>query len=382
MTKRSVSVVMTVLLLSYLPILDQSSSYENSSEEGLALDSAVERIEISPDPNSIQNLGAPNIYSGYEDIRSVRADSTIGVYTGAGLLPGVAMSSKLAETRSDLAVVLVDGEAGLWDARQEILDAGEVEIRSTIPPSGFLVQGSPGQLAELTRISVGSAVHDVPAGLLVHPMFWEASGDEAILVEVLGWKDSELIRHSEPGLGLDDSLSIAASLWLEEAWSPEQGRIWGEIGISDIPQIVRHPSVAYVAPLPLLMLHNDEARDHMGINTVDNTFITGLNGSGQKIAVGDSGLDNDHGDFTGRVSGLTSVTPGDSSTADPSDGHGTHVACTVLGDGYRSSGTYQGIAPEALLYFQAMEDDDTGALYSYGINSMLNSAYNLSLIHI
>ena len=376
MTKRSVSVVMAVLLLSYIPILDQSSSHDNSSGEGLALDSAVERIEISPDPNSIQDLGAPNIYSGYEDIRSVRADSTIGVYTEAGLLPEVAMSSQLAETRSDLAVVLVDGEAGLWDARQEMLDAVEVEIRSTIPPSGFLVQGSPDQLAELTRISVVKAVHDVPAGLLVHPMFWETNGDEAILVEVLGWKDSELIRHSEPGLGLDDSLSIAASLWLEEAWSPEQGRLWGEISISDISQIVRHPSVAYVAPLPLLMLHNNEARDHMGINTVDNTFITGLNGSGQKIAVGDSGLDNDHGDFTGRISGLTSVTPGDSSTADPSDGHGTHVACTVLGDGYRSSGTYQGIAPEALLYFQAMEDDDTGALYSYGINSMLNSAYN------
>ena len=52
------------------------------------------------------------------------------------------------------------------------------------------------------------------------------------------------------------------------------------------------------------------------------------------------------------------------------------MACTVLGDGSRSSGTYQGIAPQAQLYFQAMEDDDTGQLYSYGINSMLNSAYN------
>ena len=47
-----------------------------------------------------------------------------------------------------------------------------------------------------------------------------------------------------------------------------------------------------------------------------------------------------------------------------------------MGDGSRSSGTYQGVAPEAQVYFQAMEDDDTGQLYSYGINSMLNSAYN------
>ena len=59
-----------------------------------------------------------------------------------------------------------------------------------------------------------------------------------------------------------------------------------------------------------------------------------------------------------------------------SDGHGTHVACTVLGSGFRSNGGYQGVAPEADLYFQAMEDDDSGVLYSYGINSMLNSAYN------
>ena len=77
----------------------------------------------------------------------------------------------------------------------------------------------------------------------------------------------------------------------------------------------------------------------MGIDSVENFFITGLNRSGQKIAVGDSGLDDDHGDFAGRIAGLDSVTPGDSSTADPSDGHGTHVACTVLGSGMRSGGT-------------------------------------------
>ena len=42
----------------------------------------------------------------------------------------------------------------------------------------------------------------------------------------------------------------------------------------------------------------------------------------------------------------------------------------------RSSGNYEGKRRGADLYFQAMEDDDSGALYSYGINSMLNSAYN------
>ena len=83
----------------------------------------------------------------------------------------------------------------------------------------------------------------------------------------------------------------------------------------------------------------------------ENTYLTGLNGSGQRVAVADTGLDEDHGDFGNRIINVVNVA-GDSSTADTNDGHGTHVACTVLGDGSRTS-SYAGIAPEAELYFQA-----------------------------
>jgi len=374
MTKRSVTLIMIVLMLSYAPVPDYSSTEDNPIVQ--SLDGTVERVEISPDPNSIQDLGSPLIYSGSEDLRVIRADSSIGVYTLAGLLPSVQMSTELTQPRNDLAIVLVDGQVGLWEARMAILEAGNIEVRSTIPPSGFLVQAPSDDITALSLVEEVEAVHVVPAGLLVHPDLRLANGEQTLLVEVLGWKDSDLNRHDKPGMGFEDTLNIAASLWLQEYWSPEPGRMWGLITPDDVDEIVKHPSVAYIAPMPLLVLHNDQARVNMGINAVETTFITGLNGSGQKIAVGDSGLDDDHGDFSGRIAGLTSVTPGDSSTADLSDGHGTHVACTVLGDGFRSSGTYQGVAPEAQVYFQAMEDDDTGQLYSYGINSMLNSAYN------
>ena len=71
-----------------------------------------DRIEISPDPDSIQDLGAPVIYDGYEDLRANRADSSVGVYTEAGLLPGVEMSLDFAKHRTDLAIVIVDGHIG------------------------------------------------------------------------------------------------------------------------------------------------------------------------------------------------------------------------------------------------------------------------------
>ena len=86
-------------------------------------------------------------------------------------------------------------------------------------------------------------------------------------------------------------------------------------------------------------------------------FTTDLDGSGQTVAVADSGLDEDHGDFGTRVVGNYDVI-GDGSTADKHSGHGTHVACTVLGDGFR--GGYGGVAQAADLYFQAMENDNTG----------------------
>ena len=60
----------------------------------------------------------------------------------------------------------------------------------------------------------------------------------------------------------------------------------GDLGSIDIEHIddIIDTSAAYIAPMLVLVLHNDQARNHMGINTVETTFITGLNGSGQKTA--------------------------------------------------------------------------------------------------
>ena len=371
MAKRTVYLILGVLLLSYIPLNDSMVDSQDSFS-GL-LDESIERTEISPDPNSISDFGAPRIINSSEISRSESADSSIGVYTHSGLIPSVYFSEDISYPRTDLAIVIIDGETGLWDARMEIMEISGIEIRSTIPPSGYLIQGKSEQLEMLETLQSIVSIHEVPAGLLVHSALYDPPNDETLVVEIVGWKDSELVRQTS---ALNNNLQDVANTWLSESWSPDNGIIWGQIQTNDISEIIKNPSVSYIAPVPILELMNNEARNHMGIDTVEDFFITGLNGSGQKIAVGDSGLDDNHGDFNGRISGLDSVTPGDSSTADPSDGHGTHVACTVLGDGMRSGGTYQGVAPEADLYFQAMEDDDTGALYSIGINSMLNEAYN------
>ena len=67
-----------------------------------------------------------------------------------------------------------------------------------------MVQGTPQELDKLTINSVVVAVHPVPIGLLVHPLL-KVIEDGSIMVEILGWKDDNLQRHMEPGLGLESS---------------------------------------------------------------------------------------------------------------------------------------------------------------------------------
>ena len=137
MTKRAVVLVLTVLLLSYLPVLgDEDASGTHQKED---LSPIIERVEISPDSNSIRELGTPVISDGPEETRQEIAHSTIGTYTVEGLIPSTHMDHSLALPRSDLALAIVDGQTGLWDSRMDILQIDGLSIRSTIPPSGYLI---------------------------------------------------------------------------------------------------------------------------------------------------------------------------------------------------------------------------------------------------
>ncbi len=112
----------------------------------------------------------------------------------------------------------------------------------------------------------------------------------------------------------------------------------------------------YIAP----QLHNDVARELLGIDPPAGGAGVGigLTGSGQIVGVADTGFDDNHADFQGRVIGVVALgRPNDSS--DP-HGHGTHVAGSVLGDGTASAGKIRGAAPAARLFFQSLLDASGG----------------------
>ncbi|WP_109509581.1 S8 family peptidase [Nocardioides speluncae] len=69
----------------------------------------------------------------------------------------------------------------------------------------------------------------------------------------------------------------------------------------------------------------------------------GFTGKGVKVAVLDTGIDATHPDFEDRIADNRNFT-NDAST-DDTNGHGTHVASTIAGDGSK----YRGVAPDATL---------------------------------
>ncbi|TBA52714.1 S8 family serine peptidase [Rhizobium ruizarguesonis] len=158
-------------------------------------------------------------------------------------------------------------------------------------------------------------------------------------------------------------------------------------------------------------ISNDRAAVVMGVSTAlgSPAPALGLSGSGEIIAICDTGLDNGdqatiHPDFTGRVLAIKSYpvapsytpyikNPGaDDGPADVDSGHGTHTSGSILGDGASSSnlpglaGPIRGLAYRANLVMQAVEQfldwrpgqaPEDGARYGLaGLPSDLSSLFS------
>ena len=163
-----------------------------------------------------------------------------------------------------------------------------------------------------------------------------------------------------------------------------------QLELESLETVSKMNGVKWIEEAPVWQLHNNMAAGIMDAHDVWNTH--NLYGAGQTVAVADTGLDQGstavgslHDDFedcagVSRVSTILDLA-GDGAS-DVKSGHGTHVAGSVLGNGDVSDGiagcgynnSYAGIAPEATLVFQALEDNATGALS--GIPADLNTLFN------
>ena len=140
---------------------------------------------------------------------------------------------------------------------------------------------------------------------------------------------------------------------------------------------------------------NDRASDIIATSPLtgwDLLIPEGLDGKGQIVGIADSGLDKGsvsdiHPDLEsepGKMPKIVMLKPyTDRIIPDDPDGHGTHMAATIVGSGSASNGQYQGIAPGASLYFQALLDSNGKLKIPENLNTLFFPAYDAGIrIHV
>lgn len=129
-------------------------------------------------------------------------------------------------------------------------------------------------------------------------------------------------------------------------------------GIDELIDYAANNNVLYISPRPEYTVLNDVARGIVKADVAQSSY--GLYGQGQTVAVADTGLDTGRNDssmheaFRGKITALYAL--GRTNNSDDPNGHGTHVAGSVLGNGTSN----KGMAPQANLVFQSIMDSGGG----------------------
>ena len=254
---------------------------------------------------------------------------------------------------------------------EETLLGQGIVILDYLGDASFLIRLPDDQISALDFLHSENSVRwvgNVDPGFRIHPGLL-SSGKGGLL---------SMIPANDLSIGgYQDLVMNFASFGATDAWcgySLCQAEVSEDLMSTFIRNIAGDGRIIWTEYASQLVLHNAVARSITGVMDVDASATFTLDGSGEMIAIADTGLDRDHPDINGRVAAVYTQFGLDPSPADTNSGHGTHVALSAIGDGSSDSST-MGMAPEASLTFYALEHDPTGVFGRQGsIYDMLKDA--------
>ncbi|MBE2236847.1 MAG: S8 family serine peptidase [Caldilineaceae bacterium] len=185
---------------------------------------------------------------------------------------------------------------------------------------------------------------------------------------------------------LGEFLTAQGAAVVEAANTPIGPVLRVQASLAVLPALSQHPAVSWVERFIQPTTANAEGRKLMGAEAVWESF--GYYGAGQIVAISDSGLSVQGAlstDFAGRLvrafapseMNLASAACTAKTTYTDLNGHGTHVAGSVLGNGARSgsnatghayTSSHAGTAPEASLVFMALNTDGSTGIQCIDLN--------------
>ena len=368
--RRPVFMLFLLLITSLSPmLLSQPSSVEIQLTE-VHSPSEAERLELA---SSLWNIAEPIPVADVElristGILRLQAGEYDPLLSDGPILDGQ-FSDINDPTQTALALLQLNHHDG--KVLESLVKEYSITPLDFIADEGWLIRLPSPALPSLTTLQDDERVRW--AGIQ-HPG-WRIHSS---LLEPSASTHLALIPSSDLAIGGLDTLSLdLVKMGANEAWC---GVGLCEVHFDSVSQslllnnIMRDGRIIGTEPATGLVLHNAVAGALLGVSGVNSNASFTLDGSGETIAISDTGLDQDRPDIVGRVAGVYTNFGLDPSPSDSNTGHGTHVALSALGDGSGDSSA-QGIAPNANLVMYALEHDPTGVFGRLGsIYDLLNDA--------
>jgi subtilisin family serine protease len=268
-----------------------------------------------------------------------------------------------------------------------------------MPPNGFHCNLASHSVEELTKLDVEGIVQLDSVDKVREDLIRGLLGLEKTFTNPFSIEGKAIVNIVLSGTELPSGLEMRDDVVLDS----HSGRFaTAVVENSGIVWLAEHQAVEWVETKPFYVLNNDVAATIIHADDLQdssamsgaNSGWNGLDGSGIVVTVGDTGLDNGvnnsgmHPDFKDHIKGILSFplpastcswtspsNPGScDDTAEDDDGHGTHVAGSVLGDG-TDWANMQGMAPGAQLLVHSLEQ--AGGLG--GIPNDLGDMYDLAV---
>ena len=286
--------------------------------------------------------------------------------------PALSATHLVARDASSSNYILIQTRAPLTAAERRTLEEAGAFVLEHVPESTYLLRYEPADLDAIRNLPFVEWANVYLQGFKIAPSLAPSApaGARTLnLVEVAAEpqgtlnttpKTVDIVFHQgvDPESIRDEIAAAARTNPQDVTVSRHKVRLVLQARyLNDVAAI---DEVRHIEEVHPHKLHNDVARQ---ILRMPDTAIgtTGPEGDGQVVAVADTGFDlgsttDVHPAFNGRVAKLYAL--GRPGNANDPDGHGTHVAGSVLGDASSAplGITVQGTAPRATLVLQSVLD--------------------------
>ncbi len=274
-------------------------------------------------------------------------------------------------SRGTIAVKVACAEPVIEKTRREIQALGG-RVISYLPPQSLLVEADEAALQRLAQSQSFTQVQEVLPSRKVAKRLVDrlAMGLTTCQVTIV-----PLALSDVPVL---QSLLVAAQGSLLTRAPTEGGRlIRATVSADLIRQLASRGDVQWIEPYEFPRVLNDVAVTAGSMNVAPVWESLGLTGTNQTVVISDSGLDTGVAttvkeDLRGRVILIREANDTSVYSCKDTNGHGTHTAGSIAGNGALSNGRYKGVAPESELYVWAMSGVN-GYLYHSGMEHLFDT---------